>query len=92
TTASDHTQAIYESLSKSAVLEQLDLIGPVGSPTDESLVLLGSLPKLKSLSLSFDATYSPRRYTQAGIDRFRQDRRDVELNVDGTTYPATAPK
>ncbi len=57
-----------------------------GSPTDEHLQQIAKFPDLKELSLYFDVAY--RRYTQDGIDAFRQARPDVELHIDGKDFPA----
>ncbi|NQV26316.1 MAG: SUMF1/EgtB/PvdO family nonheme iron enzyme [Rhodopirellula sp.] len=73
-------------------LESFTYAATGGSPDDSSLEQLTHLPKLKTFVLRCSDQYKPRRYTSAGIEKFRQLRPDVELRVDDKTYPATKPR
>ena len=87
----------YRRLAAFLELEDIVLSGHQGSPSDSDLLMLASLPKLKSLHLAFPAVSSypdfpdaKRHYTVAGIEAFRELRPDVHLNVDGADLPPTA--
>ena len=91
------TSRAYQRLTTFFILEELWLYGYQGSPDDSALLMLASLPKLKSLHLAFPAVSgypefpdAKRNYTVAGIEAFRKLRPDVHLNVDGADLPPTA--
>jgi WD40 repeat protein/predicted Ser/Thr protein kinase len=82
-------EAEARAILKSQNVESLQFVGRAGSPDDATLLMLATLPKLKSFTMSFSEQSEPRRYTAAGIERFRKSRPDVELNIDGRTYSST---
>lgn len=79
-------EAEARAILKSVNIESIQIVGNGGSPDDATLLMLAKLPKLKSFTMSFSEQSEPRRYTAAGIERFRKSRPDVELNIDGKTY------
>jgi WD40 repeat protein/tRNA A-37 threonylcarbamoyl transferase component Bud32 len=82
------TQSVFQAVAKHPALEGLALSGRYSSPTDESVLELARMPRLKRLTFSFSETNSPRNYTPDGVAKFRAARPDVSLHVDGQEYPA----
>ncbi len=82
------TSAGYRTLGKLHALEHLTIGEPSGSPTDDDLLALTELPKLRELRIAFPA--DERKYTPEGIDAFVKQRPDIDLAIDGRPYPPTA--
>lgn len=79
------TEAGFQSVGRCRQLVHLKLAGR-GAPGDAQLVELARLPDLRSLELQ--CAEPERRYTTAGLARFRTLRPDVEFRADGRILPA----
>jgi serine/threonine protein kinase/formylglycine-generating enzyme required for sulfatase activity/WD40 repeat protein len=84
------TAAGYRSIAALRGLQQLQLSSGGPSPTDEDLLMLATLPELRSLQLEYPEM--SQRYTVAGIAAFRHKRPVVQFSVSlgkvANQYPA----
>lgn len=81
----------FTALARHPTLEILQIGGACGSPKDEDLVSLARMPKLKLLDLAnFAESLEKNRFTNDGINRFRQLRPDVQVNCVGNVQFADA--
>lgn len=76
----------YAALARHPMLTALYVGGASGSPDDESLMKLARMPKLKILEFAFDERWEKVHFTIDGINRFRQQRPDVQFIVAGRSY------
>ncbi len=74
----------YDAIARLTELEALELGGNGGSPTNDQLLQIAKLPKLKSLNVRFDD--APRHFDMSGIAACQRLRPDLEIVVDGLTY------
>jgi formylglycine-generating enzyme required for sulfatase activity len=81
----------YASLARHSTLRSLSLIGdPSGSPNDDDLLGFARIRTLERLTVQFDELLGERNYTADWIAKFREQRPDVHLHVDGQEFPATS--